>query len=250
MNISPFPIGAGGNRSAAILLLDDEKERRDFMRALLQANGYAAVQATHCENAHSALAHQKIDVILLNLALPDTNGVRFLEFLQQKDFVNWVIGTNGFSLLESIGHVLSIQTQGNPGRHPSGGEQLPGNIPMSNHGIVAGSEWLDRSAAARMEIQDYTVLIDLRDMNDRLSSADVFELASELVQCGRNFRRENTGYLVADEGLDQAAFFEEVAQRRGFKVFAITVFKDALRWLASISRTKGDRADGREDFQR
>jgi hypothetical protein len=44
----------------------------------------------------------------------------------------------------------------------------------------------------------------------------------------------------ADEDIDRATFFENVAQNRNFKVRAFTVIEDAIIWRSSITEpTKG-----------
>jgi len=59
------------------------------------------------------------------------------------------------------------------------------------------------------------------------------ELASELAKYGETFRRRTAVLARADHDLDQATFFEDVAQGRGFEVKAFTIFEEAIFWLSS-----------------
>ncbi len=95
-------------------------------------------------------------------------------------------------------------------------------------------------AVTGTDFKDYTVLIDLRDVKYRLSKTDIYELASELVEYGKTFRRKTAVLARADEDFDQATFFEDAAQHHGFRVRAFTFFEDAIIWLSSITQLTED----------
>jgi len=101
--------------------------------------------------------------------------------------------------------------------------------------MKASKQGLAQLAATGTDLQDYTVLIDPRDVKSRLSTTDIYEFASELVKYGETFRRKTAVLARDDENIDQATFFENVAQNRGFKVRAFTVFEDAITRTSDIS---------------
>ena len=96
--------------------------------------------------------------------------------------------------------------------------------------------------AAGNELQVYTVLIDLRDVDSKLSIAEIYDLASDLGEYGDTFRRKTAVLARADEDLAQATFFENAAQNRGFEVKTFTVFEDAIIWLSSITQLTEDQS--------
>jgi DNA-binding response OmpR family regulator len=62
-------------RSAQILLVDDEAAIRMTTAALLQRRGYAVVSAASGEEALEILHQQAFDLLLLDFRLPGINGL-------------------------------------------------------------------------------------------------------------------------------------------------------------------------------
>jgi len=250
---------------AKILLIDDDKDRRDSVRVILNSSGYLVVKAADCENASSLLVSDKFDLILLDITLPDKSGFRVLQFLREKHLAGKVIvitGTVGLKnaiksaipvardyvtkpynpdyLLKSIEHILSDRSQTNFKLQIIKAGEFIKSTPTGDLDMNASKEGLAQIAATGADLQDYTVLIDLRDVKSRLSKTDIYVLATELVEFGKTFRRKTAVLARADEDFGQAAFFETVAQNRGFRVRAFTVFEDAIIWLSSITQLTED----------
>jgi len=77
---------------------------------------------------------------------------------------------------------------------------------------------------------EYEVLIDIRGAEIILSIADLFELAVALA--GQSSLIDSKiGLLGPMSGVDQAQFFETVAQNRGARIRAFTDFEEAITWL-------------------
>ena len=71
------------DKSARILLIDDEPQMRRFLRVTLQSQGYELVEA---ESGHDGLADaatRNPDVILLDLGLPDMDGLDVLARIRE-----------------------------------------------------------------------------------------------------------------------------------------------------------------------
>jgi two-component system KDP operon response regulator KdpE len=66
-----------------ILLIEDEAQMRRFLRASLPAHGYALIEATNGQDGLSAAADQNPDVILLDLGLPDFDGIDVTKRLRE-----------------------------------------------------------------------------------------------------------------------------------------------------------------------
>jgi len=68
--VSPGPL---------LLLVEDDLAIRRFLRAALDAHGYRVEEATTLKSAITAVTARPPDAILLDLGLPDGNGVDFIR---------------------------------------------------------------------------------------------------------------------------------------------------------------------------
>lgn len=58
-----------------ILIIDDEKSIRNFLRISLETQGYKCLEAENGANAIMLIASQNPDILVLDLGLPDMDGV-------------------------------------------------------------------------------------------------------------------------------------------------------------------------------
>lgn len=63
----------------SILIVDDHRATRDSLATLLGQSGYATVTAESGEAARAALAADTPDVLILDLTMPDQNGLEVLR---------------------------------------------------------------------------------------------------------------------------------------------------------------------------
>jgi len=66
-----------------ILIVEDEKSISGFIRAILQSNGYDVITASSGGEAFSMISSHCPDLILLDLGLPDMDGMRIIEDVRQ-----------------------------------------------------------------------------------------------------------------------------------------------------------------------
>lgn len=65
--------------SRTALIIDDEKQIRRLLRIALEGAGYQVREAENGQAGLTALVHAKPDVVLLDLGLPDIDGVKLLR---------------------------------------------------------------------------------------------------------------------------------------------------------------------------
>lgn len=73
------------NKKKAILVVDDELEFLKMIRLRLEANDYEVVTAINGEQAIEKLKNYKLDAVLLDIMLPDMNGIDILKIIRKDD---------------------------------------------------------------------------------------------------------------------------------------------------------------------
>ena len=67
-----------------ILIVEDEFSISNFMKTVLEGDGYAVEVATCAAQACTALEKTKFNALLLDLGLPDADGLELLRQLRQR----------------------------------------------------------------------------------------------------------------------------------------------------------------------
>jgi two-component system KDP operon response regulator KdpE len=66
-----------------VLVVDDEQSIRRFLRVALSSQGYTVVEASSGQEGLSDAATQKPDAVILDLGLPDIDGVEVVRLLRE-----------------------------------------------------------------------------------------------------------------------------------------------------------------------
>jgi DNA-binding NtrC family response regulator len=69
----------------SILVVDDESEIREGLELLLSSEGYQVATAGSAEAGLAKLEEQPYDLVLLDVSLPDRNGLELLREIRQRD---------------------------------------------------------------------------------------------------------------------------------------------------------------------
>lgn len=65
-----------------IMVVDDDKSNRLYMRALLQNAGYTVSLSENGQKALAVMEKEKIDLVVLDVMMPEMNGYEFVEELR------------------------------------------------------------------------------------------------------------------------------------------------------------------------
>ena len=66
-----------------VLVIEDDKSIRNFMKTILEANNYEVIMAVNGAEAYSMITSQCPDVVILDLGLPDMDGMTILKNVRQ-----------------------------------------------------------------------------------------------------------------------------------------------------------------------
>lgn len=66
-----------------ILLVDDDADTRQLITVILERAGYTVQSTGHGQSAILLLGHEKIDLVLLDIMIPDVDGLSVLEAIRK-----------------------------------------------------------------------------------------------------------------------------------------------------------------------
>ena len=79
------------NNRYKILIVEDEENIRTLLSALVEANGYQAIEADNCEHGRSMFTSYVPDLIILDLGLPDDDGITLLREIRKESLTPVII---------------------------------------------------------------------------------------------------------------------------------------------------------------
>ena len=88
-----------------ILLVEDEENIRNLVTTMLEAAGYQAIIAESCQEAKILYGCYMPDLILLDLGLPDEDGMHLLEFIRKDSLTPVIVlsaRTNEIDKIEAL----------------------------------------------------------------------------------------------------------------------------------------------------
>ena len=71
------------NNKYKILFVEDDSNIRSVVSTLLETEGYQVIRAATCHLAQALFTSHQPDVVILDLGLPDMDGMHFLEFVRK-----------------------------------------------------------------------------------------------------------------------------------------------------------------------
>ena len=81
--------------TASILIVDDEKDFRDMLNAILGSQGYSVATAANGVEAINAVQNSFFDLVLLDVKMPNVDGIEVLHFIKDNYVDTQVIMLTG-----------------------------------------------------------------------------------------------------------------------------------------------------------
>ena len=69
----------------SVLIVDDEAAIRESLQTLLEFEGYSVETANDGEEGLTRIAERPYDLVLLDFALPERNGIEVLRDIRERD---------------------------------------------------------------------------------------------------------------------------------------------------------------------
>ena len=87
--------------SDLILIVDDEPRVRESIRSILEDEGYSVIEASDGQEGLTRVAADKPDTVLLDIWMPDLDGIEVLRGIKQVDVDLPVIIMSGHGTIET-----------------------------------------------------------------------------------------------------------------------------------------------------
>lgn len=84
-----------------VLIIDDEPEIRESLETLLELENYAVVTAPDGKTGLNLLSGRSVDLVLLDLMLPDLSGIDVLERIREQDRETPVVVLTAYGSVEN-----------------------------------------------------------------------------------------------------------------------------------------------------
>jgi two-component system NtrC family response regulator len=94
--------------AATVLVVDDDKMISSFLESILLEDGYEVLLAETGAEGESLLAERPVDIMLLDLKLPDEDGISILRRIKQQDSDVQVIVLTAFGAVESAVEAMKL----------------------------------------------------------------------------------------------------------------------------------------------
>ena len=79
------------NNKYKILVVEDDRRIANFVQTVLETNGYQVLTAERCRQGILMLSSHVPDLVVLDLGLPDMDGVEFIRIVRQSSVVPIIV---------------------------------------------------------------------------------------------------------------------------------------------------------------
>lgn len=88
--------------SGLILVVDDEEDMRDIVRTLLELNGFDVIEAANAEEMFTQVDTHKISLIILDIGLPESDGLTAMKETRLKYDIPIVLLTGKGDVIDKV----------------------------------------------------------------------------------------------------------------------------------------------------
>ena len=76
-----------------VLIVEDDKSIRNFLKTVLEANNFDVITAVTGAEAYSMATSQCPDLVILDLGLPDMDGMKILKGIREWSAMPILVGS-------------------------------------------------------------------------------------------------------------------------------------------------------------
>ncbi|ADY52263.1 multi-sensor hybrid histidine kinase [Pseudopedobacter saltans DSM 12145] len=175
-----------------VLLVEDQKDQSDALKALFKDKNIDVVQALSGKEALSALNNESFDCVILDLNLPDINGMDLLAQIKEKDKKVPVIINTAMELEPDKLKQLLKYSDATVLKSPKSGDRLIDEVNLFLHKVKETEPARSNRKAVALDesdsaLKNKTVLLVDDDMRN------IFSISAVLDQCGLKVEIANDG---------------------------------------------------------
>src|SRR5262249_60561416 len=97
---------AAATNGGSVLIIDDEAAIRESLETLLEFEGFTVEAAETGEEGLARLAEHPFDLVLLDFALPDRNGLEILADIRSRDPLLAVVMITPYCTVDIVRHAM------------------------------------------------------------------------------------------------------------------------------------------------
>ncbi len=102
------PMNETRSSMGSVLIIDDEAAIRESLETLLEMEGYDVESADSGESGLARIGERSFDLVLLDLALPDRNGMELLAEIHAQDPQLSVIMITAYGTVENAVRAMQV----------------------------------------------------------------------------------------------------------------------------------------------
>jgi len=211
-----------------ILLVEDETNIRNLVATMLDSEGYQPIIAQDCASAKSMLTSYLPDLVILDLGLPDMDGMDFLSFARQDSLVPIIVLSARTDEQDKIA-ALDIGANDYVTKPFSSGELMARvRVALRNHRFSAEE---GRFPGGKFSIKDLVIDYDARRIFIKGEEIRLTQTEYNIV----TLLSENCGKMMTYSSIIKA-IWGSVAQEGSIKKLQVN--------MANIRKKLGDKPGG------
>ena len=100
------------DKKAKILVVDDDEAILVFLKEVIESEGYSFLSASRGEEALIKIKEDKPDLVMLDIEMPDLNGLEVLGLIREEDKTLPVIILTAYGTSERFKEAMRLKVSG------------------------------------------------------------------------------------------------------------------------------------------